>query len=414
MFVLDLRTKYTKKSVQKDTEELYPIAVSPTSKQEVVLNTPKTLPFQSLEPAIQSLISSEEELDEAPTLRDNKTKCSRDAASMTHHPEQYSQSHSPVCNKNENKVPFPIKCPKYQETYLLEIQGSQKTVLDKPKGEYATVAYGENQQVSIAYDNKQQVSDTSSNNQQVSRVYSINRQVSSAYENDQQVAGASGYNQQVSGAYSNNQQLSNAYGNDQQVAGASGYNQQVLGANGNNQQVAGARGNDPQVSSAYGRVQESLTSAYGKNQQVSGAYRKSEKEFPRTPTKTPPSLLSMFYAEEDGSPHSKVIIKTRNVSPLPDYDGMSTPELHAELDKFGIKRLRRRLGIQLLKYMYEYTHPVVSVEEVEEIERIIKERKHKKKTKTKESKDDSKDVIATDVSENSSQMGIVGEPFAQK
>lgn len=58
---------------------------------------------------------------------------------------------------------------------------------------------------------------------------------------------------------------------------------------------------------------------------------------------------------------NKLVIKTDNVTPMPNYDAMSTPILHKELDKFGLKPLKRTRGTKLLKHIYESTHPIVNI-----------------------------------------------------
>ena len=47
------------------------------------------------------------------------------------------------------------------------------------------------------------------------------------------------------------------------------------------------------------------------------------------------------------------------VSPLPDYKAMLSPQLRAELDKFGLKAAPRRKACRLLNEIYEKTHPLV-------------------------------------------------------
>ncbi|XP_066257424.1 structure-specific endonuclease subunit SLX4 [Euwallacea similis] len=75
------------------------------------------------------------------------------------------------------------------------------------------------------------------------------------------------------------------------------------------------------------------------------------------------------------------IIKTRNITPIPDFDSMTTPLIHKELHKVGVKPLKRDRGTKLLKYIYESTHPVVdSVDFVEKCGsddegKVIKRRK---------------------------------------
>lgn len=72
------------------------------------------------------------------------------------------------------------------------------------------------------------------------------------------------------------------------------------------------------------------------------------------------------------------IIKTRNVTPMPDFDSMTTPVINKELEKVGVKALKRARGAQLLKYIYESTHPLidgVNVQESDDEGQIIKRRK---------------------------------------
>lgn len=78
------------------------------------------------------------------------------------------------------------------------------------------------------------------------------------------------------------------------------------------------------------------------------------------------------------TPNESIIIKTDNVTPLPDFDGMNTPNVIAELDKFGIKPLKRRRGVQLLKHIYDSMHPYINVDNGTtsyEEDRSIKKRK---------------------------------------
>jgi hypothetical protein len=53
------------------------------------------------------------------------------------------------------------------------------------------------------------------------------------------------------------------------------------------------------------------------------------------------------------------VIKTTNVTPMADYDKMDTPKIVKELDKFGLKPIKRQKGVKLLKFIYESTHPLV-------------------------------------------------------
>ncbi|CAH0563650.1 unnamed protein product [Brassicogethes aeneus] len=56
---------------------------------------------------------------------------------------------------------------------------------------------------------------------------------------------------------------------------------------------------------------------------------------------------------------SNYIIKKRDITPMPYYDEMDTPKIKKELDKFGLKPLKRQRGINLLKHIYDSTHPIV-------------------------------------------------------
>ncbi|XP_044265535.1 uncharacterized protein LOC123011896 [Tribolium madens] len=60
---------------------------------------------------------------------------------------------------------------------------------------------------------------------------------------------------------------------------------------------------------------------------------------------------------------SSIIVKTENVTPMANYDEMNTPQVCKELDKFGLKPLKRSKGAKLLKYIYEATHPIVKDED---------------------------------------------------
>ena len=47
-------------------------------------------------------------------------------------------------------------------------------------------------------------------------------------------------------------------------------------------------------------------------------------------------------------------------TPLPDYAAMLSPQLKAELQRFGLKAVPRRKAAQLLHHIYERTHPLVA------------------------------------------------------
>ncbi|CAL7946215.1 unnamed protein product [Xylocopa violacea] len=48
-----------------------------------------------------------------------------------------------------------------------------------------------------------------------------------------------------------------------------------------------------------------------------------------------------------------------SVTPPPNYDNMKTPELHAELNKYGLKIQKRKRAIKLLTYIYNELHPII-------------------------------------------------------
>merc|ERR1719495_1423091 len=48
-------------------------------------------------------------------------------------------------------------------------------------------------------------------------------------------------------------------------------------------------------------------------------------------------------------------------TPLPDYSSMLSPQLRAELSKFGLKVVPRRKATLLLNHIYEKTHPLVAI-----------------------------------------------------
>ncbi|VVC86887.1 unnamed protein product [Leptidea sinapis] len=53
------------------------------------------------------------------------------------------------------------------------------------------------------------------------------------------------------------------------------------------------------------------------------------------------------------------IIKTDCVTPMRDYESMSSPERNMELERYGLKPFRRKRAIQLLTYIYDQTHPIM-------------------------------------------------------
>ncbi|XP_076658215.1 uncharacterized protein LOC143362171 isoform X2 [Halictus rubicundus] len=64
--------------------------------------------------------------------------------------------------------------------------------------------------------------------------------------------------------------------------------------------------------------------------------------------------------------HKQVLRKVKSpaitrdsCTPPPDYDSMKTPELHAELHRYGLKLQKRSRAVKLLTYIYNELHPIV-------------------------------------------------------
>ncbi|XP_076280111.1 uncharacterized protein LOC143208969 isoform X2 [Lasioglossum baleicum] len=64
--------------------------------------------------------------------------------------------------------------------------------------------------------------------------------------------------------------------------------------------------------------------------------------------------------------HNKVLRKVKSptitrdsCTPPPDYDSMKTPELHAELHRYGLKLQKRSRAVKLLTYIYNELHPTI-------------------------------------------------------
>ncbi|XP_023311827.1 structure-specific endonuclease subunit SLX4 isoform X1 [Anoplophora glabripennis] len=101
-----------------------------------------------------------------------------------------------------------------------------------------------------------------------------------------------------------------------------------------------------------------------------------------TENKCTPEKVLVASKENITTPENNLIVKTTNVTPLANYDAMNTPGIIKELQKFGLKPLKRQRGVKLLKYLYECTHPLVQPGEIEELssdeddeKRITKKRK---------------------------------------
>lgn len=90
---------------------------------------------------------------------------------------------------------------------------------------------------------------------------------------------------------------------------------------------------------------------------------------------TPKKDLAKATALAIGTPaNSDYIIKTDQVTPMVDYEKMSSPERNRELDRYGLKPFKRKRAVQLLTHLYNQTHPVVQLPQ--EIPSPSKKRKH--------------------------------------
>ncbi|KPI97735.1 Structure-specific endonuclease subunit SLX4 [Papilio xuthus] len=57
--------------------------------------------------------------------------------------------------------------------------------------------------------------------------------------------------------------------------------------------------------------------------------------------------------------NSEYVVKLGEVTPMLDYEAMSSPERNKELEKYGLKPFKRKRAIQLLTHLYNQTHPVI-------------------------------------------------------
>ncbi|VDM81643.1 unnamed protein product [Strongylus vulgaris] len=51
------------------------------------------------------------------------------------------------------------------------------------------------------------------------------------------------------------------------------------------------------------------------------------------------------------------VLKTSEITPMPNYEGMADEELKSELTKFGLKPMGRKRAINMLKRIYDEVHP---------------------------------------------------------
>ncbi|KPJ09933.1 Structure-specific endonuclease subunit SLX4 [Papilio machaon] len=57
--------------------------------------------------------------------------------------------------------------------------------------------------------------------------------------------------------------------------------------------------------------------------------------------------------------NSEYVVKLGEVTPMLDYEAMSSPEMNKELEKYGLKPFKRKRAIQLLTHLYNQTHPII-------------------------------------------------------
>lgn len=87
------------------------------------------------------------------------------------------------------------------------------------------------------------------------------------------------------------------------------------------------------------------------------------------------TVFGRHKSDSNITPSGKFIMKTENITPMADYNSFSTPQIVQELGKFGLKPLKRKRGINLLKHIYESTHPKVEMKLKEAEEAPLVKRK---------------------------------------
>ncbi|CAH2098296.1 unnamed protein product [Euphydryas editha] len=93
-------------------------------------------------------------------------------------------------------------------------------------------------------------------------------------------------------------------------------------------------------------------------------------------TSTPVVTKCVIEEVQNTPRNSDYIIKTQNVTPMMDYESMTSPERNRELEKYGLKPFKRKRAIQLLKHLYEQTHPLVESCDAEECSSPSKRQKY--------------------------------------
>ncbi|XP_011310846.1 uncharacterized protein mus312 [Fopius arisanus] len=107
---------------------------------------------------------------------------------------------------------------------------------------------------------------------------------------------------------------------------------------------------------------------------------------------------------------------SHTVTPPLDYSRMDSPELHSELDKYGLKPQRRVRAIQLLEHIYNELHPLVPVDSLPQ-ETIDSENEEPLTKKIRQASEYSEGVIPEEMefqeSEVSQGVLSVQEAFQQ-
>ncbi|XP_039435935.1 structure-specific endonuclease subunit SLX4 [Culex pipiens pallens] len=92
---------------------------------------------------------------------------------------------------------------------------------------------------------------------------------------------------------------------------------------------------------------------------------KSDSALLARPAKAPAPFQARFKAvlEEPTPAPVQCEIRLDNVTPLPDYDALSSPLLERELFKYGLKQLSRAKAVKMLNHIYDQLHPLVELVE---------------------------------------------------
>ncbi|EZA47155.1 Structure-specific endonuclease subunit SLX4 [Ooceraea biroi] len=76
------------------------------------------------------------------------------------------------------------------------------------------------------------------------------------------------------------------------------------------------------------------------------------------------SQLQCSYSQKIGDAKIEPKIFDKDVTPSPHYNSMSSPELHKEMKKYGLKIQKRSRAVKLLSHIYNELHPLIPTTEV--------------------------------------------------